>query len=505
MTTLVRLSMAAAAASVCLSVATTADAQSTRLTVLHVNDIYEISPVDGIGGFAELMTLLERERQTGTETVTTVGGDFLSPSLLSSLTQGAHMVDLFNQIGVDYAVFGNHEFDFGPEVAAARVAESSFPWLGTNVLNADGSPFGGAVSTATREVGDYTIGFLGVLTEETVTLSSPGDGVTFTPVQEAAAGAVADLEAEGADVIIALTHLTFAQDRELARAVSGIDLILGGHDHDPITFEESGTLIHKSGSDGHYLGVIHLDISTSEGRSGPEVDVLPSWAMVTTAGVEPHAEIAAVVKQYNDELDSALNIVIGRTAVELDSQRSSVRSRETAIGNLITDALVDALDADLAITNGGGIRGDKVYAAGTELTRRDILTELPFGNVGVLIELKGSDLLAALENGVSQIEDGGGRFPQVSGVSFTFDPAQPVGSRIVEAKVGDAPVDPAATYRVATNDYMFGGGDGYAALAAGTPIIDASGAKLMASTVMGYIEAKGTIEPKIEGRISQSE
>lgn len=338
MTTLVRLSIAAAAASVCFSAVTAAEAQSTRLTVLHVNDIYEISPVDGIGGFAELMTLLERERQAGAETVTTVGGDFLSPSLLSSLTQGAHMIDLFNQIGVDYAVFGNHEFDFGPEVAAARVAESSFPWLGTNVLGADGTPFGSAVSTATREVGDYTIGFLGVLTEETDTLSSPGDAVTFAPVQDAAAEAVADLEAEGADVIVALTHLTFAQDRELARAVSGIDLILGGHDHDPITFEESGTLIHKSGSDGHYLGVIHLDISTSEGRSGPEVDVLPSWAMVTTAGVEPQAEIAAVVKQYNDELDSALNIVIGRTAVELDSQRSSVRSQETAIGNLITDA-----------------------------------------------------------------------------------------------------------------------------------------------------------------------
>ena len=119
------------------------------------------------------------------------------------------------------------------------------------------------------------------------------------------------------------------------------------------------------------------------------------------------------------------------------------------------------------MSNGGGIRGDRTYPADTVLTRKDILTELPFGNVTVLAEISGAGLLAALENGVSQVEDGAGRFPQVSGLSFTYDPARPAGSRIVAVAVGGAALDPARSYRLATNDYLLGGGDGYASLQAG--------------------------------------
>ena len=141
-----------------------------------------------------------------------------------------------------------------------------------------------------------------------------------------------------------------------------------------------------------------------------------------------------------------------------------MRTGETNFGDLLADALRAATGADVALTNGGGIRGDTTYPAGTELTRKDILTELPFGNVTVLAEVTGTDLLAALENGVSQVEDTAGRFPQVSGLGFTYDPAAPAGSRIVEVTVGGAPLDPARTYRLATNDYLLGGGDGYASL-----------------------------------------
>jgi 2',3'-cyclic-nucleotide 2'-phosphodiesterase (5'-nucleotidase family) len=137
--------------------------------------------------------------------------------------------------------------------------------------------------------------------------------------------------------------------------------------------------------------------------------------------------------------------------------------------------------ADIAITNGGGIRGDRTYDAGTVLTRKDVLTELPFGNVTVLLELSGADVKAALENGVSQVEKGAGRFPQVSGMSFSYDPAASAGARIDAVKIGGKPLDPAAVYRVATNDYMAGGGDGYAVLKKGKALIDASGATYMAT------------------------
>ena len=161
----------------------------------------------------------------------------------------------------------------------------------------------------------------------------------------------------------------------------------------------------------------------------------------------------------------------------------------------------EGVGAQVAITNGGGIRGDRTYDAGTTLTRKDILTELPFGNLVVLIELSGDDLLEALENGVSQVEDIAGRFPHLSGMSVTFDPAAAKGQRIVSAQVDGADLDPAKTYTVATNDYMAGGGDGYASLKAGKTLIDASGGTLMATMVMDFIAAKGTIAPKAEGRI----
>ena len=160
-----------------------------------------------------------------------------------------------------------------------------------------------------------------------------------------------------------------------------------------------------------------------------------------------------------------------------------------------------ATGADVGFTNGGGIRGDRTYDAGTVLTRKDVLTELPFGNVTVVIELSGADLKDALENGVSRIEDKAGRFPQVSGLRFVYDPAAAAGSRVKSVTVGGEPLDPGKTYRVATNDYIANGGDGYAALRRGKTIVDASGATLMASQVMDYIEKQGKVAPKVEGRI----
>ena len=141
--------------------------------------------------------------------------------------------------------------------------------------------------------------------------------------------------------------------------------------------------------------------------------------------------------------------------------------------------------------------------AGSTLTRKDILTELPFGNVVVLIELSGADLLAAVENGVGRVEDKAGRFPQVSGMSFVFDPKRGKGDRVVEIKVGGQSLDKAKTYKIATNDYMYGGGDGYASLTNGKALIDASAATLMATIVMDYLADQGTISPKLEGRIAE--
>jgi 5'-nucleotidase/UDP-sugar diphosphatase len=475
--------------------------QSVTLTLLTVNDVYEITPVQGQGGLAELMTLLRAERATATHHLTTVNGDFLSPSVMSALLKGAQMVVLFNMLGVDAVVFGNHEFDFGPEVTQQRMTEAKFQWLGTNVLGPDGKSFGGALATTTRQVGDLTIGLFGLLTPETARLSSPGPTVTFAPVVPTAQTAVAALRQAGADAIIALTHLSIAEDRAVAQQVPGISVILGGHDHEPITWYEGGTLIHKSGSDAHYLGRIDLTIEKKATEKGPQVTVTPSWRMLATRGVTPDPGVAAEIARYTAALDQALGQPVGQTQTALNSQTAEVRTRETTMGNLIADALREALQADVALVNGGGIRGNRLYEAGTTLTRRDILQELPFGNPGVLVELSGVDLLAALENGVSQVENKAGRFPQVSGLRLTYNPEKPAGSRVLEVHVGEKVLDRTATYRVATNDFLLKGGDGYSSLSQGKVLIDASGGTLMATTVMHYITAKGAVAPQIEGRI----
>jgi len=475
--------------------------QRATLTLLTVNDVYEVAPVQGQGGLAELMTLLRAERATASYHLTTVNGDFLSPSLMSALFKGAQMVALFNALGVDAVVFGNHEFDLGPEVTRQRLAESAFAWLGTNVLGPDGKPLGGSLATMTRQVGGLTVGFFGLLTPETAQLSSPGPTVTFAPVVPTAQIAIETLRQAGVDVIIALTHLTIAEDRALAQQAPGISVILGGHDHDPITWYEGGTLIHKSGQDARYLGRIDLVMEKKTTGKGPQVTVTPSWRMIANRGVPPDTAVATVVAQYTAALDRELAQPLGQTQTALNSQVDEVRTREASIGNLIADALREVLQADVALINGGGIRGNRLYDAGTTLTRRDILREMPFGNVGVLLALSGADLLVALENGVSQVEGKAGRFPQVSGLHFVYNPDKPAGSRVVTVQVGGKPLAPTATYRVVTNDYMFKGGDGYSSLSKGKALIDPSGGTLMATTVMGYIAAQGSVAPQVEGRI----
>ncbi len=227
----------------------------------------------------------------------------------------------------------------------------------------------------------------------------------------------------------------------------------------------------------------------------------PTYRTIDTSKVAPDPEAASLVKTYDDRLSRELDLVIGTTGTELDSSRAAIRDREAAIGNLFADAIREAVGAEVAIVNGGGIRANKQYPAGTRLTRRDILSELPFGNKTVKLEIKGSDLLAALENGFSQAGQGAGRFPHVSGTTVSFDPARPPGGRVVEVLISGRMLDPAATYTLATNDYIAQGGDNYTALQAGKDLIDPAAAQLMTSQVINYVAARGTVAPKVEGRI----
>lgn len=479
--------------------------QKVEVTFLHLNDVYEISPKENGGGLAEVYALVKAERAKHKNTFFTLGGDLLSPSLMSGLTKGAQMIDLFNEMKLDMAALGNHEFDFGPDVLLERMKASKFTWLSSNIRTKDGKPFGNAKDLVVKEINGIKFGFFGLSTEESAEESSPGPDVQFNAIMDSAKDAVKQLKEQGADVIIAITHLYIAEDRALVKANPDIKLVLGGHDHDPITYYENGALIFKTGSDAKFLGAVDLQVTKTESDRGPRIDIYPSWRLVSTKGVKPEAKLAAKVTGYNDKLDAELDVAIATTETEIDSRRSSVRTGEATMGNLIAEASLEASGADVALANGGGIRGDKLYEAGTKLTKKDILSELPFGNVMVMIELSGKDLLAALENGVSRLEDKAGRFPQVAGMRFTFDPKKPVGERVSDVKIGDANLDLDKNYKVATDDYKLGGGDGYSSLKNGKVLISPAGGPIMANVVIDYLVKKGKIAPALDGRIKIAE
>ncbi len=478
-----------------------AQAQTATVTFLHVNDIYEISPRDGQGGFAPLMSVVKRERQRAAHSILTFGGDLFASSMMSGITRGEQMVELTNAVGVQVAAVGNHEFDFGPDMFKQRVAQSAFPWLAANIQGADGKIFGGARATTIIQAGDLKIGFFGLLTPSTQRTSSPGPEVMFMPTAEAAAAAVKRLKDEGADVIVALTHQSVSEDRSMLRSVPGIHLLLGGHEHDLVTEREGDVLIQKSGQDGRFLSVVELVIETTANAGGKQVRVKPNLRVVAVKDVVPDPEIAAIVKKWEDRFNSELDLPVGMVAVAMDSRRQVVRYRESVIGNLIADATRAGLKADVAILNGGGIRGDRVYEPGATLTRKDVMSEVPFGNTGVMVEMSGAALREAVEQGLYTAGRGGGGFPQVSGLAFRYDPDRDRGDRVTQIAVGGKPLDPAALYRVATNDYMLAGGDGYAALGKGRVVVDASGGQPIATLVIDYIASRGTVSPKLEGRI----
>ncbi|MBL4739428.1 MAG: bifunctional metallophosphatase/5'-nucleotidase [Sneathiella sp.] len=471
-----------------VTIAIPAHAESTKLTFLHTNDMGELTAKKGFGGFPQLATLLKTERTRSPHSITTFGGDLISPSLMSGLSKGVEMIQMMNAIKMDVAVFGNHEFDFGPEVTKNRVAESAFPWLGTNIQEADGAQFAGAKAYLVKDVAGYKVGFFGLTTPETVSLSSPGENVVFIDVIEAAKKAVSHLKSDGADIIVALTHMDLSDDIRLAKEVKGLHLILGGHDHRTFASVENGVAILQAGSDLRYLGVLDLIVEHKEKRGKKYLSVIPSWKILTTAGVAADQSIETMVQGLEETLDEKLNIVVGKSELQLDTRRMTVRTKQTKFGELIALAMKREVGADFGFTNGGGIRGDREYGAGSELTRKDILKELPFGNVTVLLEISGENVRQLVEHGVSKVEEGAGRFGQYSGLSYDFDATKLAGSRVGNISIKGSPLDPSKIYTIATNDYVARGGDGFAMLPLGKVIIDKSAGTLMATTVMKFIQ-----------------
>lgn len=430
-------------------------------------------------------------------------GDDLASSVLSAAFQGKHIVDAFDAGGLDYDTYGNHDFDMGPEQLRKMVARSKLTWLSANVRDKrTGDVFAkeqGAQQYAIHQVGGVTVGVTGLTTLETPNVSSPGENAEFRELATALDEVVPQMRADGADIVLVLSHVSSQVIEDVVDGVDGVDVVVG--DHIAQRYEEpkviNDTVVSLVGDEYEYLGELTLEI-----EDGEVADVEFTGHSLADEQPEPARNVQKVANSYRDRLDDELNVVIGQSTVELNALEPDVRSQETNLGNFIADAIRNNVDADVGLMNGGGIRSDTLYPAG-DITKKTVLDILPFPNAVTKLEISGETLLATLEQGAAQYQDGG--FPQVSGMAFTFDPSRTEGERVVEATVGGESVHAGSTYTLATNDFISEGGDGYTMLTDETVLVPAEQGALLSALIIDVIQRETPISPEVEGRITQTD
>ncbi|MFD2369898.1 bifunctional metallophosphatase/5'-nucleotidase [Brevibacillus sp. GCM10020057] len=475
------------------------EAATTHITLAHTNDTHghiQEDPSQKEFGFAKIATLLKEWRAENPNFLLLDAGDTFQGTIFVNQFKGESILPILNSLNYTLMTAGNHEFDFGYEQLLKLRDSLGYPVINANVYTADGKNL--LVPTYKAEIGGKKFAFVGFVAEDTPVLTHPNNvkGLTFKSPVEVAKAIVPELKKE-ADHVIVVSHIGVDVDREIAKNVPGIDLIVGGHSHTPLKTPEvvNGTYIVQDWEYGKSLGRADLYYL------GEELVAFSGGLKEYDANVQADPEVDKLVKDVVAKIDSVMNVVIAKSEVPLDGDRTLVRSRETNVGNLIADIMLERTqsikghEADVALANGGGIRTQ--LNAG-DITKKDLYTLLPFENNTLsIVEVTGAELRAALENGVSQVETGAGRFPQISGMSFTYNPTKPAGERVIEVKVGGQPLDPEKTYKVATIDFLASGGDGYESLK--KPFFNTG--LSMYSVVEEALIKRQVVNPKVEGRI----
>ncbi|MER3451572.1 MAG: multifunctional 2',3'-cyclic-nucleotide 2'-phosphodiesterase/5'-nucleotidase/3'-nucleotidase [Thermus sp.] len=499
------------------------------LTLVHTNDTHaHLEPVEltlsgkrtRVGGVAQRIALFDRLRAKAKNPLFLDAGDVFQGTLYFNQYRG--LADRYFMHRALYRVMalGNHEFDLGPRPLSEFLQGARFKVVSANTDVSQEPALKGLVLPHTvLWVGGEKVGVIGLTTPDTAIIANPGPTVRFLDPYEAAQKAVYELLARGIRKILVLSHMGYGEDLKLARRLVGVQVIVGGHSHTLL-----GSFPHKELSP---VGPYPTVVKNPEGK---DVLVLQAWewgkvvgvlevqfsplgevlaykgeALLMTPEVAPEDALAKeALKTLALPVQALFQQVIARAKVDLVGERAIVRRRESNLGNLIADGMVwktKPAGVQIALQNGGGIRAS--IPAGP-ITIGKVYEVLPFGNTLVVMDLKGREILAALENGVSQWEQGAGRFLQVSGLRYAFDLAKPAGSRVVRVEVkgekGFGPLDLEATYRVVVNSFIAAGGDGFEVLK------NAQGYRVDtgfsdAESFMDYLKALGEVESKAEGRI----
>lgn len=507
------------------------------LHVLHTNDFHSrIEPINKydstcdaetlekkecFGGVARLAAAIKAKRDeikaAGGNVIVVDAGDQYQGSLFYTTYKGKDTVEFMNAIGYDAMSLGNHEFDDGPDGTMILLDGAKMPVMSGNLDVSQSNQLNGKLKdTVTLDVGGEKIGLVSTLAMDTPETASPGNTVIFKDDLESLKGDVQALTDAGVAKIIGLTHVGYARDQDYAAQVPGLDAIIGGHSHTLLGPMEGAagaypTMVKAAdGTDvpvatayayGKYLG--HLTLTFDD--AGKLTAATGEPILIEQAMPEDEA-IAARVKEMAAPIEELRNKQVAETAAPIDGGRDSCRAKECEMGSLVADAMLARVKdqgVTIAIQNGGGLRAS--IDAGP-VTMGEVYDVLPFQNTLSTFEATGATVLAALENGASQYEEKAGRFAQVAGLKYSVDPKAAAGSRISDVQVasGDswAALDPAASYKLVTNNYVRTGGDGY-------KMFDAEGKNAydfgpdLADVLADYLAQQGPgYKPVLDGRIT---
>jgi 5'-nucleotidase/UDP-sugar diphosphatase len=476
--------------------------RSGELVLLHTNDFHgSLMAGDGRSIIGEMATVVNVVRAVNPQVLLVDAGDINTGSALSNMFDAAPAIRAYNMPGYDAVVFGNHEFDGSLEKLNAQINLADFSFISSNIKKQDGSYLGGH-RYIVKQYSNFTVGIFGITTLRTGVIASPDKSLVFVDELEAAREVVDILRnQEKVDVIIGLTHLGDVKETEdhitsleLAAAVEGIDIIVDGHSHSYFEMPKRAgdTWIVSANEMGKYMGFGR--ISVRNGR-------LAGFDWVSVA-VRPDPNVNEMLKPYIEKADASLKEVIGEASDTFIFGNRLTRYQETALGNMITDANVWYLrnkanqQVDFAFHNGGNIRAELQKG---RITQENILTVLPFDNYLYVVSMTGTQIIE-LFNFIATIPQGNGGFPQFSSdVRFTIDKTSG-GGVIKDLSIGGNPVDPDRVYRLCTNDYILGGGDGYVTMTGASDRLNTS--LILSYVVTEYIKTNGSIKPETDGRMT---
>lgn len=467
-----------------------------EINILFAGEMNDISS-DTKGGYAEVAFLLKQQRALPTPLFFFFSGGNIGPSKLSSFDRGSHSIDLLNFIEPDVMAINKRDFSFFEDELSLRSYEAAFPFVTSNIIEKETKlPLNGLFKSVITQQDNLRIGVLSTMNKSAVQEYNL-KRINITDTFEAIKTQAKALRAKKVDLIV-LIHSGRKTDVVNLLNDGTLDLILQKDSHarqHSINIPQNPYYIFVCDIDG--LAIINLT-GLNNKKAKPQIKT----AFYKYSQFDKDSTMQNKVDLYKARLANLLDEDIGVTKTPINTLRSIVREKESAFGNLITDALVEYTEADIAIINGGSIRGETHYVVNQRINRRDVISELPHRSYAVVLNITGQQLKDAVEHSLTGINKGLGRFLQISKLNVIFDSKLPTGEKVISIKHNNVEIISTKMYKVAMSDYLANGGDDYT-MWQGAENVKLSRQKNMLTSdiVINYIRQRGHISPKIENRL----